>query len=105
MEEMNLLTDDVILHGIIPYLSHYDLFMCRNVSIWWREQYDCIKDKFMGSITMKDILRYNNTDIIKEILRITNRQYLISIINSRIHDSLIEVLVLYPPFIERFHMR
>lgn len=104
---MNLISYDVVIEHILPYLSHYDIFLYRSISKWWYSKYHTIQEEFLDTITMSDILRWNDPDILYEIQRERGKYDLFDIIAFRKHllfnehhKPLLDALLVYEPFIE-----
>jgi len=100
---------EVIQYSILPFLDHYDVFRIRYVNKWWYDQYRTIRDEFLegeGSI-MTNILKWNDPDLLKEILRVCGEDDLFDIIEidqdvlfDNNHNALVDELLQYQPFVK-----
>ena len=81
---MNLISDDIVYYGIIPYLSHYDIFSCRNISKWWNQVYNTISKHYICRSPISQISSYNDPSLLREICRECGGNSLL----SQIHDNI-----------------
>lgn len=106
---MNLITDDVVIEYILPYITDYDIFTCRNTSTWWRQRYKDVQERFLDNVLMSDILEWNDPNVLYEIEREQGEDTLFDNITfdtrflfdgSVERQPLLDALLRYIPFVK-----
>ena len=109
---MNIISDDIVIEHILPYMNTYDIFSCKNISSWWYQRYKEIQDEFLENIIMLDILQWNDPQILYEIERVCGEDHLFDILTFDTsflftdniydidHQPLLDALFQYTPFVQ-----